>query len=318
MPELTCEYCGDKFTVPSCREDTAKFCSKTCAGKSRSESAEVTRQCEVCGTNFKIKKHRLNAQENAGKYCSEECHNESMRERVKTECECCGTEIEKVPSKLKGVENTYCSKKCKYEHAREDVNCANCGSEFTLPKSRTIQTMNHYCSEECRQRRINVECNNPDCDEVFEKYQSNYDLYDKHYCSQDCHYEAKREGSYYECTVCGEEVYRTPAENTEQVFCSTECFTRYNVGENHQRYSKTVVACWNCGEKMDRAKNRIKRNKRHFCDVQCMGEWTKWAGKEPNDPDPDKDVPRWAWRKGEDVVEKFKRLNESTIVYTDI
>lgn len=116
------------------------------------------------------------------------------------------------------------------------------------------------------------------------------------YCSNECRAAGHRNGESVECATCGDSVYVTPARarDSATIFCSNECMGDSYSGENNPDYSRLTVQCWNCGEEHARRRSRVHQTKRHFCDYECQAEWTQWAGKDPNDPEPDRDLPRWA------------------------
>lgn len=85
--ELVCEQCGDKFRVPPYREETARFCSKECLEKWKSENwqgknsphyqgKKEERTCKVCGKEFTIPEAWLRKDNTTGEFCSRECKDE--------------------------------------------------------------------------------------------------------------------------------------------------------------------------------------------------------------------------------------------------
>lgn len=68
-PELNCEYCGETFRVRPCRENKARFCSRSCGNRWRSENkppshfpawkgGKITKECAICGEEFEVKPHK--------------------------------------------------------------------------------------------------------------------------------------------------------------------------------------------------------------------------------------------------------------------
>jgi hypothetical protein len=71
---LSCEICGSVFKVPQCRKDTARFCSRKCAGIHGGLEKELPRVeivCKNCGITFL--ERQCHAQRRS--HCSNECRN---------------------------------------------------------------------------------------------------------------------------------------------------------------------------------------------------------------------------------------------------
>lgn len=76
---LTCKLCTAPFTVPACRGDTAKFCSRKC-----SDSAPRERQstlCRECGKEFHLKKSQAARNTAHGNFCGKVCFS-AFRSRI--------------------------------------------------------------------------------------------------------------------------------------------------------------------------------------------------------------------------------------------
>jgi len=79
------------------------------------------------------------------------------------------------------------------------------------------------------------------------------------------------------CDYCGEEVEKKKSNAEGKNFCDSSCYGHWmsdnRTGEKHPNHSKKKVNCENCGEKLERAKWRIKSNTNHFCDQDCKKSW---------------------------------------------
>jgi len=87
--ELSCEVCGDTFSVCESIAEERRHCSRECKGKTHSKEfsgdshprwkpdTHTTKECEYCGDEFEIARCELeNEDKNAGRFCSHECHDE--------------------------------------------------------------------------------------------------------------------------------------------------------------------------------------------------------------------------------------------------
>ena len=116
LPKI-CKICGKEFLVSPYKEDSAKFCSRGCYGKWRSENLRgennsawkgggVTKICEVCGKEFSVNSY----QADLARFCSNKCrgewrseslcgeNNPCWKEKVVKICEVCGKEFSVSPS----------------------------------------------------------------------------------------------------------------------------------------------------------------------------------------------------------------------------
>lgn len=116
------------------------------------------------------------------------------------ECYRCGKKAERRKTVVENNDKTFCSKECKYD-TKTKINCNECGQEFKVYKNKS-QNRSH--------------------------------------CSQECRNESYRNGRFFTCEVCEEEVYRpnSQAESFDKKFCSHKCQTKYYSGEKHYRYKE--------------------------------------------------------------------------------
>lgn len=72
---VDCQICGTEFSVPKCREKTAKACSKECAVKVRalSNRRQVKKTCPECGQVFEVPQSHKDRRT----YCSYKCRDTS-------------------------------------------------------------------------------------------------------------------------------------------------------------------------------------------------------------------------------------------------
>ena len=76
MPvEKKCVVCGNRFSVPPCRAESAKACSNECAIAVRAKSRErkVEKTCPGCGFKFELPRSHKGRRT----YCSNECRYKS-------------------------------------------------------------------------------------------------------------------------------------------------------------------------------------------------------------------------------------------------
>jgi len=111
MPGITCDHCGRLFIVTPFRQDTARFCSRTCKQASERDSIELI--CLQCGESYSIYRHRADI----SKFCSNDCrtayyatHGHPLFNRVTVACEQCGESYKVKPSKAETTR--FCSRAC--------------------------------------------------------------------------------------------------------------------------------------------------------------------------------------------------------------
>jgi len=271
-------------------------------------------ECDYCGEDTEKRQHDIDRSEN--NYCSQDCLHEAQKNRMEVECETCGDIFERAKSLVEGYENHYCSNECK--RTGRDATCDNCGEDIRVAPSND-DLKHHFCGKECmaefRSRRVTVEC--AQCGEEKTVTNSRYEQYDKHFCDDGCLGKYRENGEEFSCENCSKSVYRTPSQldkiKHDRVFCSKECYQDWNEGENNPRYNRINVGCWWCGKDIPKKPSRVKKTKRHFCDRECMGKWTTWAGRGfDTDGTPTgeygKDMPRKEWNPDLETKEQLKRM----------
>jgi hypothetical protein len=77
---IKCFECGQEFKVPPVRKNTAKYCSKECADKHRTDSRRVElveKHCLRCGKVF----YEYPCHAERRKYCSYDCSSKELSQR---------------------------------------------------------------------------------------------------------------------------------------------------------------------------------------------------------------------------------------------
>jgi len=128
--EKSCKLCNNVFRITPNRKETAKFCSRKCAGKYRSR--------------YLLKNKNLSSK---GKY---------------VKCEQCSFIIWRNPYKLKNVKNHFCSRECmgkwqsinrmgekSYTYNRIKKLCNICGKEMLINKYKIKHQKSICCSRKC-------------------------------------------------------------------------------------------------------------------------------------------------------------------------
>lgn len=221
MPvQLECEICKEQFSVPPCREDSARFCSRKCRSTWDSQKPKekhpnykggpVTLVCEHCEEPFEVPPYRANS----ASYCSDQCHHSARSDdaKVKINCKQCGQEFE-VKKSTKESGREHCSLTCANlsRGDRKTYECENCGEEFTRLISQASKR--NFCSEECHGEWLSENISGKD------------------------HPRYKREA--HNCDWCGSQ-FMCPPSRSYRRFCSMKCFGGWlsanNAGENNPRW----------------------------------------------------------------------------------
>lgn len=203
---ITCEVCGDEFSVPPSRSDSAKYCSSECYGETiqKESGKRDTYTCDCCGDEFEALKSRDR------KFCSQECVRESQRNRVTLTCPVCGESFD-VQEGQKDY-RVCCSYSCAGKRQSRErvgenhpnyvesvvVECWACGEDIERKPSLINPYENHFCDHDC-----------------YAEYVSEVQSGENHYKwspDSDSDYgdgwneekrETVRERDDYECQVCG-------------------------------------------------------------------------------------------------------------------
>lgn len=125
MPvKLSCQVCGSDFSVKPYREDSAKYCSKSCQHKSL-EKDFITKSCDGCGETFDVKPSRSDT----ARFCSIECYN-SERHKIVSGEDAPGWKGGRII----------------------DTHCKWCNNKFKIYKSR--ENTARFCSPNCRHQYL--------------------------------------------------------------------------------------------------------------------------------------------------------------------
>lgn len=128
MCRKICEYCGKEFEVIPSRMKKARFCSRKCTDKWRSENirgekhrqwrgGKITKRCKQCNIEYEIKRSHYDKRH----FCSRECYAKWRKENWRYEnspawkggknvkiCKQCGEAFEDYPA----CEHQFCSREC--------------------------------------------------------------------------------------------------------------------------------------------------------------------------------------------------------------
>lgn len=167
MISLACAVCQRSFQVQLYRQNTAKFCSRSCAStRSHVGTHKVELRCTICQTTY----YKFPFVAKGSKYCSRSCQNighraacgpsSSLFSRVQDKCHACGRPTVKIASVK--YRTNYCSKLC-YESARgtTTIQCLTCLQAVSKQK---CDSDRKYCSRKCMgraKRRAHLGSGNP-------------------------------------------------------------------------------------------------------------------------------------------------------------
>jgi hypothetical protein len=175
--------------------------------------------------------------------------------KVTVSCAVCKTEFQVKPSRARLHKNITCSKPCLSEHLRRS-RIKYCGSEETR-----IGT----CST---------------CGEKFERKTSQLAKYKDSYCNRECRAIGIRgkpnlaitTGRFIPCKACGKEVWRTPATEQPNTYCSYRCSAN---APRTLRVERVVKQCLNCQKTMRMLPFEAKKYR--FCSMKCAAQVTQGA-----------------------------------------
>lgn len=153
---------------------------------------------------------------------------------------------------------------------------------------------------------MSIEVNCVTCDELLYRQLNKIKRNKHHFCNARCYGQWRSKFAVGEnssnwnggkvkinCDACGKETEKTPSalKRGEHHYCNKECADRgkslFNRGGKYWRKRKgrrVEVDCDNCGKGLSRIPARIKRNKNHFCDSKCYGEWKSINQRGQNHP----------------------------------
>lgn len=168
----------------------------------------------------------------------------------------------------------FCSIDCKHQYNRVDYNCDHCNKPMIIYRNQYEKLLKGekkhlYCSKECADKGQTTKVTNTckHCGKEFQVYQVWKDT--QKFCSKDCFKKHRKENSKEHkviCKQCGK-TFLTSRNN--QLYCGKNCS-----GKSQQ--NRKTCTCKTCGKKFERIVSEIKKNKRHYCSVECKLEDIKW------------------------------------------
>ena len=121
------------------------------------------------------------------------------------------------------------------------------------------------------------------CGEVFKRYYSPSREPDNKFCSQKCRGKYNRDGEYFDCSWCGDEIYKSPSQigemgdySLDNHFCSKECESEFKssewVGENHPSWDggNVELNCEECNAVFDVKPAQADEAK--YCSQDCSAK----------------------------------------------
>lgn len=141
---VTCQNCGDQFSVLKYTKERRKFCSRKCANAYRKRPV-VEEICINCGQMFSYIQYERQ-KTCPPKFCSKNCQIIYLHRKPRT-CPSCGKEY--IPKKH--ADQKYCSPECQNAGRRSTrvlTECKLCGKSFLIIPSRLERTQ--YCSKHCQ------------------------------------------------------------------------------------------------------------------------------------------------------------------------
>lgn len=178
-------------------------------------------------------------------------------------CLFCENEFKTYTAKRK-----FCSVNCRAEYSKKQTAtnrekiCQVCNNQY-YPKHSKAK----YCSQKCMgiarnktKECVCVVCESSFISKIIKGKQKTIT------CSRRCGYEYLKikAGSYKKCQVCEKEFYSKG--NREAFFCSRKCFCK-------SREEGKLVNCDFCGNETYKQQHFFKKNKNHFCNVECANSF---------------------------------------------
>lgn len=168
----TCEFCGDEVSSHK------KFCSKSCYGKSISNS--IDRVCELCDTEFTTVPSRDK------KYCSRKCFGKDNRNGRFVDCSNCGDAVWKEQNEIERSDNNFCSNSCNNEFQENKITtkCDNCENEIKHRPSNSRRFCDASCFGEYMSKKVERNCSN--CDNIVKLVPAYSNKYENTFCDKNC------------------------------------------------------------------------------------------------------------------------------------
>jgi len=176
--------------------------------------------------------------------------------------------------------------------------CPTCGNSF---KSRNGMKVHHAKTHGESIAGITITCDY--CGDTAEKNQRKK-RNDHDFCSRDCFNKWQSENLSGEnshlwegktitvdCDWCGESTEKKTCnyEENEKAFCSHECHGEWisenQTGEDNPLFDPSLtVECYWCGKEHQKAAEKIERNERNFCSMECTSKWQSDYRRGENHP----------------------------------
>lgn len=210
--------------------------------------------------------------------------------------------------------------------------CPTCGETF---KNELGMKSHHAQAHDESIAGVTIVCDY--CGEKAEKNQRKK-RNDHEFCSRECYnnYQSEElsgENSHawkggkveVECDFCGSIVQKHAVniEKSNNNFCDQQChgkwISEHNTGDSNPMFKpELTVECAYCGEKTRTNSNKLKRNDKHFCDMECRGAYTSENRTGENHP-------RWVNDRvevecaacGNDLIRRVAELKRKDRVYCD-
>ena len=281
MIELECLCCKKKFKVYKYRKNTAKYCSRQCAGSAKcgikKDSIRQSVDCAFCGKT--IQKWPCEIKDK--NYCSRKCHGLSKQTGKHIECSYCKKLIWRTESGM--FVNNYCNPICQYSYIKEnpfaspnwkggkvETFCIFCKKSF----SHDINEDRKYCSQKCYglSKRTEVPVGCLICKKEYTINKARY-LRSKHnFCSNKCHglYLSSKK-VLLDCKSCEycKIIFRPRQRDGANKYCSTYCYRLAS------RIKDVATRCNECGIEFKKKRCKYERDRYHFCSKNCLHKFQK-------------------------------------------
>lgn len=276
MIEKTCDYCKKPFEVPNYKKDKARFCSRTCGGRSNrgKHQSEETRKkrsdtqknpfktgrikntqliCEYCEKPFKV----YNYLRNIRRFCSNVCRIKAIK-AGKIQRHYSEEGLRKISQARKGKHFTYSTS------TRVQIICEVCKKPFEVDNYRKDKAK--FCSRVCcgasRRKQIVIkeisECK-------FDKITTNSSIIKR-----------VKEKTVITCEVCNKQFVVQHCRKDKARFCSNKCrgvWISQNIyGDKIYNYKKKIEkTCLECDKVF--YIHTYRKDGARFCSKKCSNTW---------------------------------------------
>lgn len=146
--ERSCKTCGIALRKQQRQSRQRRFCSSSCANKSRSRPQK---QCCVCG--------RLRVNRRSGATCSAACGYEMRKRRSRKPKQCAECAAEFWPLLKPGAANKFCGRPCYWKSVARtvkirEVKCSECGRVFARRTEFLARSKKSFCDLECAKKHM--------------------------------------------------------------------------------------------------------------------------------------------------------------------